>query len=63
MKTGLVLFGIIAMIAFAILFPFLVIWALNTLFGLAIGYSLETWSAVVLLQMFLNINVTAKVKK
>jgi hypothetical protein len=49
--AGIVLF-VVGLIAFAIFFPFLVIWALNTLFGLTIAYTIETWSAVVLLQMF-----------
>jgi hypothetical protein len=47
--------GIAIVIAIAILFPLLVIWALNTLFPiLAIPYSLETWSAIVLLQIFIK---------
>jgi hypothetical protein len=49
--AGIVLF-VVGLIAFAIFFPFLVIWALNTLFSLTIAYTIETWSAVVLLQMF-----------
>jgi len=49
--AGIVLF-VVGLIAFAIFFPFLVIWALNTLFGLTIAYTIETWSAVMLLQMF-----------
>lgn len=47
--------GVAIVIAVAILFPILVIWALNTLFPvLAIPYTLETWSAVVLLQIFIK---------
>ena len=52
--------AIIIIIAFAILFPFLFIWALNILFNLSIGYTLETWSAVVLLQMFLQTKISTK---
>jgi hypothetical protein len=43
-------------IIFSIVFgPFLIIWALNTLFPvLAVAYSPETWCAVVLLGLFFN---------
>ena len=57
--TGLAL-AVIVIIVFAILFPFLFIWALNVLFNLSIGYTLETWSAAVLLQMFLQTKLTTK---
>lgn len=47
--------GIAIVIILALLFPFLVIWALNTLFpALAIAYSLETWAAVIILQIFIK---------
>ena len=47
--------GVAIVIALAILFPILVIWALNTLFPvLAIPYTLETWAAIVLLQIFIK---------
>jgi hypothetical protein len=52
--------AIIIIIALAILFPFLFIWALNILFNLSIGYTLETWSAAVLLQMFLQTKISTK---
>jgi len=52
--------AIIIIIAVAILFPFLFIWALNILFNLSIGYTLETWSAAVLLQMFLQTKISTK---
>ena len=43
--------------------PFLTIWALNTLFpALAIGYTLETWAAVILLGMFMRTNVKVNKK-
>ena len=43
-------------IIFSVVFgPFLIIWALNTLFpALAVAYSPETWCAVVLLGLFFN---------
>lgn len=48
-------------IAIIVLGPFITIWALNTLFPvLAIGYSIETWAAIILLGGFLRANVTLK---
>jgi len=41
---------VLAVIAVLIAAPLLVIWSLNTLFGLGIAYTLQTWAAVVLLQ-------------
>jgi len=41
--------------------PWLVIWALNTLFPvLAIEFGLATWAAVIVLGTFLRANVTVK---
>jgi hypothetical protein len=53
---------LIALIIFLVVVgPFLTIWALNTLFPvLAIGYSLQTWAAIVLLGGFLRANVSLK---
>ena len=42
--------------------PWIVVWALNTLFGLALGYTWETWLAVVILGIFLQANVQIKQK-
>lgn len=61
-------FGLVAavliIVAIAVLFPVLVIWALNTLFPvLAIPYSLETWSAVVLMQIFFKSSIEYKKDK
>ena len=56
--------GIIIIIALAVLLPILYIWALNTLFPvLAIPYSLETWSAAVLLHIFFSKSVEIKKDK
>jgi len=55
--------AVIAMVIFLLIIgPFLVIWSWNTLFGAAllIPYTLETWSAVVLLGAFFRANVTVK---
>jgi hypothetical protein len=52
---------VLLIIAMVILGPFITIWALNTLFPiLAIGYSIETWAAIILLGGFLRANVTLK---
>jgi hypothetical protein len=60
---GLVV-GVLLIVAIAVLFPILFIWALNTLFPvLAIPYSLETWSAVVLMQIFFKTSIEYKKDK
>jgi hypothetical protein len=52
MKYLLMILLIILVVIFS---PFLTIWALNTLFpALAIPYSLDTWSAIILLGMVYN---------
>jgi hypothetical protein len=43
-----------------IFFPFAVIWSLNTLFGLSIGYTFWTWLAVVVLSSIINPNLKSK---
>lgn len=42
--------------------PLLVIWSLNTLFGLVIEYSLTTWAAVVILNAFISTAITTRSK-
>ena len=59
--VGIVLF-VGCLIAFVILFPFLVIWALNLLFGLTIAYTFETWCAVTILQMFFKDTISVSKK-
>lgn len=53
---------LIALIIFLVVIgPFLTIWALNTLFPvLAIGYTFDTWAAIVILGAFLQTNVSLK---
>jgi hypothetical protein len=68
MKTILALFGvtvgIIIIIALAVVLPILYLWALNTLFPLlAIPYTLETWSAAVLLHIFFSKSIEIKKDK
>ena len=58
---GKVLVYVVILFAVAIIAPFLTIWSLNTLFPvLAIPYTLETWSAIILIGMFLKGNVTVR---
>jgi hypothetical protein len=45
---------LIILVAVAALGPLLVIWSLNTLFALTIPFTIETWSAVIILGMFLK---------
>jgi len=58
-----VVVGVALIIAIAVIFPILIIWAVNTLFSLTIPYTLETWSAVVLLQMFFKTSISYKKDK
>ena len=62
MKSTLgIILAIAVVIVLLILGPFLVVWSLNTLFpALAIGYTLETWAAVILLSAALRTNVKVK---
>jgi hypothetical protein len=52
----------IALIAFLVIIgPFLTIWSLNTLFpALDIPYALETWAAVIILQLALKGEISYK---
>ena len=52
MKTSTAIAVIILTIAVIIGFPFSIIWALNTLFGLGLAYSFWNWLAVVVLKAF-----------
>ena len=45
---------LIILVAVAALGPLCVIWSLNTLFAFTIPFTLETWSAVIILGMFLK---------
>jgi hypothetical protein len=40
---------VLIIICLCIFGPFLTIWAINTLFGLAIAYSFKTWLAALIL--------------
>jgi len=55
------LVAIMLAVAFLVLGPIFVIWALNTLFPiLAIPYSPETWCAVIVLAWFMRMKVSIK---
>ena len=59
-KIGLAIVLIVVLLAIG---PWLVIWALNTMFpALAIQFTFWTWCAVVILGTFLRANVTIKRK-
>jgi len=49
---------VLALIVALIAVPVLVIWSLNTLFGLGIAYTVQTWAAVVLLQAWFQSTIT-----
>lgn len=52
--------GILSIVALAVLWPLVIIWAVNTLFALGIAYTFWTWLAVLVLTMSFgkaNINV------
>lgn len=52
--------GVLAIIVLAILWPLVIIWAVNTLFAFGIAYTFWTWLAVLVLTISFgkaNINV------
>ena len=49
-----ILLWLVILVAVAALGPLLVIWSLNTLFAFTIPFTIETWSAVIILGMFLK---------
>ena len=62
MGTGIALMLFVALIlGLVVIAPFLMIWALNTLFPvLAIPTTFETWSAIVLIHAFLHSTISLK---
>jgi 5-bromo-4-chloroindolyl phosphate hydrolysis protein len=60
-KTTNIVMAFVFVAALAIIIgPVLVIWALNTLFGLGIAYGLAEWAAVVVLSIFLKTRLEYK---
>jgi len=55
-----VLLAVIAFFAYLLLFPLLVVWALNTLFALSIAYSLHNWAAAFVLISIFNTSIGKK---
>jgi len=56
-----ILLGLALIVFFLAIGPWLVIWALNTLFPvLAIEFGLATWAAVIVLGTFFRANVSVK---
>lgn len=61
---GSILVVILTMIALAIFWPFVLIWAANTLFGFGIAYTFKTWlAALILIATFGKTSASATVKK
>ena len=55
---------VMAILVAVVLFPWAVIWALNTLFpALDISYTFETWLAMLVIGMFIRSDVTVRSKK
>jgi len=49
MKNFAFTWAVIAAVVLVIFWPWAVIWAANTLFGLGIAYTFQTWLAVLIL--------------
>ena len=56
MKVGpWAMVGVVSLVfIILVFFPFAVIWALNTLFGLGIAYGFYEWLAVLVMSIFLQ---------
>lgn len=55
-----VLFMILIYLVYLCLAPFIVIWSLNTIFGLFILYSFKNWIAIFLLLFIMKLNLSNK---
>jgi hypothetical protein len=61
MNPSVIILSLVLIVLAVIFGPLLTIWAVNTLFpALNIPYTLETWSATILLGMFFRANVSVK---
>ena len=58
--TGNLLFMLALILALVVVGPLLVLWSLNTLFGLVLEYSLTNWAAVVIIHAFFNTAIKTK---
>lgn len=52
--AGSLVFMLTLVVFLAVVGPILVLWSLNTLFGLALQYSLTNWAAVVIMHAFFS---------
>ena len=57
MRVLLVVVMFVVIVAALVFGPLLLLWSLNTLFGLGIAYSCKTWLAALLLGMAASPNV------
>jgi len=57
MRVLLVVVMFVVIVAALVFGPLLLLWSLNTLFGLGIAYSFKTWLAALLLGMAASPNV------
>lgn len=51
---------IIAFFALIVLWPLVIVWALNTLFGMGIAYTFWNWLAALVLLLAIKARVTTK---
>jgi hypothetical protein len=63
MAQLLAILGAGAYIALLLCFPLLVIWSVNTLFGLSIAYSFTNWFATIVLGIFIRSGITNATNK
>ena len=60
--TSIIGIGLFIAVAIALV-PLGILWALNTLFGLAIGYTIKTWLAALLLGMVFQANSNGRASR
>ena len=60
-NTVLVVLAVLAILAVIVIAPLGLIWSLDTLFGLAIPYTLKTWTATLVL-LALTVNARGNTK-
>lgn len=63
METGTVIALTVLALLLIVFSPLVSIWALNTLFGLGIQYSLATWAAAAWCSLLLGGSVASKASK
>lgn len=58
----LIIVSLLILICLIIVAPFLVIWSLNTLFGLVIPYTFQTWAASLFLSSVVSGGLVSRSK-